>query len=430
MALAYGVEPDDRRAVRVAVRKDVVDEVLVQAAEPGLVSEDVGKWPANELRAGLADAVGECHEHPVDDQVQVDAASGLRFGSEAASSVEMHLDQLRHPLEVHADPFDGSLLRLLGERPVEDRREPESGGEWRPQIVRELPGEEEQLGLSLPERFDLRFQLRDSPGRLFRQVFAPRRQNVTRHATKTTLCRRRRARKGVRVRRLHWLLSVVVLVAAVGIVPPNAVAACHRFEIAVDPATVTEGGEVTITVSRDAAVNPSRVDVSSVDGSARAGEDYPAVERTVEFTAQTAISFAVATTDDSASESGETFKLHLSNPGGCAVNPNFSVGPDAQVTINDNDDTTTTTEASSTTTATSSPPTTAGEDTSSTSSTDTTESSDTTEADDVDDTVAAVEDEDDGGSGSGAAVAFAIIGVLLALGGGAGYALYRRRSAA
>src|SRR5688500_15192508 len=73
-----------------------------------------------------------------------------------------------------------------------------------------------------------------------------------------------------------------------------ALAACHAFTIAVSPASVAEGGTVTVTVTRDAGVNPSNVDVSSINETAQAGSDYPAVQRTVSFTTETQQTFTVA----------------------------------------------------------------------------------------------------------------------------------------
>lgn len=106
-------------------------------------------------------------------------------------------------------------------------------------------------------------------------------------------------------------------------------------------------------MSRDAAVGPSQIDVETIDGTARGGTDYDAVaRRTIAFTNETTQTFAIQTKDDSEPESAETFRIHLSNPGGCTVNPNFSVGPDATVTIAANDEATgpTTTRGSAATT--------------------------------------------------------------------------------
>ncbi len=135
------------------------------------------------------------------------------------------------------------------------------------------------------------------------------------------------------------LLAVVAGAAWIGLDTQAAIAACHAFEITADPATVAEGAAVRVTVSRDAAVGPSQIDVETIDGTARGGADYDAVaRRTIAFTNETSQTFPVQTKDDSDRESAETFRLHLSNPGGCAVNPNFRVGPDVIVTISANDE--------------------------------------------------------------------------------------------
>lgn len=118
---------------------------------------------------------------------------------------------------------------------------------------------------------------------------------------------------------------------------PGALAACHAFAVSVNPAQSAEGTTVTVTVSRDGAVNPSQIDVATVDGTAKGGEDYTPLKKTVSFTTDLSQTFPVPLTDDSAVEGSETFKVHLSNPGGCQINTNYSVGPDANVTILDND---------------------------------------------------------------------------------------------
>lgn len=218
-----------------------------------------------------------------------------------------------------------------------------------------------------------------------------------------------------------------------------ALAACHAFSIAVSPASVAEGGAVTVTVTRDAGVNPSSIQVSSVNETAQAGSDFPAVQRTVSFTTETQQTFTIPVTNDTAAEPAEAFRLHLSNPGGCPINPNFVIGADARVTIPANDTappttppppppttappttvarptTTTASEATTSTTATTAEPT-------STSSSTTTvpDTTDTTSSDEQ----ALGDTEDDGGSGGMGAVAV-VVGILAV--GGLGYLLYRRRS--
>lgn len=239
-----------------------------------------------------------------------------------------------------------------------------------------------------------------------------------------------------------WKLVVAatVVVGATVAWQQPALAACHAFEIAVSPATVAEGGTVTVTVTRDAGLNPSSIQVSSVDESAQAGSDYPAVQRTISFAGETQQTFTIAVTDDTAPEADEAFRLHLSNPGGCPVNTRFVIGPDARVIIAANDapppttappstapPTTpvapTTTRATTTTTAgetTTTPP---SSTTTSVGSTTTTDAGTTTTSPDE---VALAASEDDGGGGAGAAIAALVAALALA---GAGLLLYRRRSA-
>src|SRR5690349_16768498 len=116
-------------------------------------------------------------------------------------------------------------------------------------------------------------------------------------------------------------LGAVVLAGTVAVIgAPRADAACHAFTIKVSPASVTEGAAVKVTVERDGAVNPSSIHVSSIDETATAGSDYTAVDKTVSMTNETSQSFNVATLKDQTIEQAETFRLHMSNPGGCAIN--------------------------------------------------------------------------------------------------------------
>lgn len=140
-----------------------------------------------------------------------------------------------------------------------------------------------------------------------------------------------------RVRRRRLLAVATLVAGCVTLVGRPALAACHRFSLDVSPTSVAEGGKVTVGVSRDNNVGPSNVDVSTVDGTAKAGKDYTALNRTVSFTTDTAQSFTVSTTDDSSDEPAETFRVQLSNPGGCDVNPDFSMDAPVTVTIRDND---------------------------------------------------------------------------------------------
>lgn len=220
------------------------------------------------------------------------------------------------------------------------------------------------------------------------------------------------------------LAGLVMLAAAtiVGAAPPAA-AACHSFVVEVEPATVVEGAEVTVTVRRDAGVGPSQIDVETVDGTAGGGADYePVARRTLSFSSETEQSFPVPTIDDAEGEQAETFSLHLSNPGGCAVNPNFVVGPDAVVTVSDNDAAQTTTTAPATTaTTTRASTTTVADDTSTTAatvgddaSTSTTRPTSTTL--DADEAAVAPTSDDDDGNSPAVVVVLAVLVVLVAAG--------------
>ena len=243
------------------------------------------------------------------------------------------------------------------------------------------------------------------------------------------------------MRRFGVAVALAVVGAAMFVAAPPALAACHAFTVRAEPARAAEGGKVTVTVTRDAGVNPSQIDVSTVDVTAKGGEDFPAVKRTVSFTTETQQSFDIPVTDDQATEGDETFRLHLSNPGGCAVNPNFTVGPDATVTIVANDATATT--APSPGGATTSRPTTTATTTSSATtastaveagiptSTEGTAATTTTTTEPTasdDEALSPVGDDDDGEDDDGAG-GLLIVAALLAAGavGGAGYMLYRRR---
>lgn len=219
-----------------------------------------------------------------------------------------------------------------------------------------------------------------------------------------------------------------VLAVVVGPAPP-ALAACHSFTVEAEPSSVAEGAAVTVTVRRDAGVGPSQIDIETVDGTAVGGSDYAAVaRRTVSFSSETEQSFEVATLDDPESESSETFRLHLSNPGGCTVNPNFVVGPDAEVTITDNDvpETTAVPPAStstasprttSTTTSEASPEASTSTTTAGPVDDETTTTRPTTTVTELD-AAAATSDADDDDDVPVAAVAVAVVVALAAVGGG------------
>lgn len=137
-----------------------------------------------------------------------------------------------------------------------------------------------------------------------------------------------------RVLRIALVLSMAIVA---GTASPAA-AACHAFTVSVDPAEVTEGGDVTVTVERDAAVAESSIDVSTVDGTATGGTDYEPLDETADFpdggTSQT---FTVPTMDREGSQGDRDFQVELSNPQGCEVNTDYDVGDAATVTIADSE---------------------------------------------------------------------------------------------
>src|SRR5207248_8404377 len=142
---------------------------------------------------------------------------------------------------------------------------------------------------------------------------------------------------------------------------PSALAQCQHFSVSADPQFANEGQTVTVTVSRDGAIGPSNVDVSTVDESAKAGDDYTKLSKTVSFSTDTSQTFPVPIATHSTPEGDRTFRLHLSNPGGCTVNTAYQLDGDVRVFIHANGvapPTTTTTAAPTTTTSTTRPPTT------------------------------------------------------------------------
>jgi hypothetical protein len=225
-------------------------------------------------------------------------------------------------------------------------------------------------------------------------------------------------------------LAVAVMVSMAG----PADAACHHFSVSATPNPVAEGKVLTVTVSRDAGVAPSNIDLSSIDETAKAGRDYAALNRTVSFTNEVQQSFPVAVTSHATSEPARTFRLHLSNPGGCAVNPNFVVDPDVRVTIQANgvSATTATTGPKSvattiagvraTTSPTTSVSTTASTKGPASSSEPSTTDSSTSSTSDLGQAQSASKHGD---GGSAAVVGLAVLAAIVLVGGG--FLLYRRR---
>lgn len=134
-------------------------------------------------------------------------------------------------------------------------------------------------------------------------------------------------------------MAVAVLATTTYLVwkAPNALATCHAFTVSASPETVAEGAAVTVTVKRDGQVLPSSVDVTTVNDSAKSGDDFEGGTQKVTFASGTEQSFRLSTKDDANPESNEKFKLHLSNGTGCTPGSVFTYGPDEVVTIQDND---------------------------------------------------------------------------------------------
>lgn len=191
---------------------------------------------------------------------------------------------------------------------------------------------------------------------------------------------------GKRKLQLATALGAVTLSMVLGM--PGASAACHRFSTEVSPASVQEGGTVSVVVSRDNAAADSGIRVSTVNGSATGGSDFAALNQQVNFTgSETERSLQIQITDDQASEGAETFNVHLSAPTGCAVNPNFSVAADKTVTISASDAAAATTRPAAGVTPTTAPAATTSAPASTT----------TTAPDEPTETETGGDDEDDGG---------------------------------
>jgi hypothetical protein len=74
-------------------------------------------------------------------------------------------------------------------------------------------------------------------------------------------------------------------------------------------------GKTTVTIDREGSVDTASVTISSLDGSAKAPADYPAVLDLLNFgPGETTKTVEIPVVDDGARESNETFTLKLSNP--------------------------------------------------------------------------------------------------------------------
>ncbi len=135
------------------------------------------------------------------------------------------------------------------------------------------------------------------------------------------------------------ILILLAVMGAFGVWPATpASAACHQFTFDRDAYSVSEGaGSVTITVSRDAGFASSSIRYQTVDGTAKAGQDYSARSGTLSYGAQISMSLSVPVTNDATDEPNETFRVRLHDPAGCAPNPSYDVDDPSTITIQDND---------------------------------------------------------------------------------------------
>lgn len=133
---------------------------------------------------------------------------------------------------------------------------------------------------------------------------------------------------------LATVAGVVCGLLFVTVVPASA--ACHAFTVEADPSVPDEGATVTVTIRRDADVQPSSVRVRTVDETATGGSDYTPLDERVEFTDGTEQTREIDILDDGTSEDDETFVIELSEGEGCEVNQSFTYDS-VTVTIQDDD---------------------------------------------------------------------------------------------
>jgi hypothetical protein len=134
-------------------------------------------------------------------------------------------------------------------------------------------------------------------------------------------------------------IAVLLFGLTLLVMAPPADAACHAFTVTAKRSPVAEGTKAEVTVERDAAVNPSSVEITTVNGTAKAPGDYTATKQTVNFTNETSRTVTIPTREDTVHESAEQFTVELveGSGGGCQVNQNFSYGSPAKFTISDDD---------------------------------------------------------------------------------------------
>src|SRR5438270_12893081 len=109
------------------------------------------------------------------------------------------------------------------------------------------------------------------------------------------MVRNRRNRWWQRALGLGGLLAGVIVVNSA-----PALAMCHAFTVTANPASVSEGGKVLVTVSRDGNQLASSIHLSTIDETAKAGTDYVALNQTVAFPANGAVQkqYTLSTLDD------------------------------------------------------------------------------------------------------------------------------------
>ena len=186
--------------------------------------------------------------------------------------------------------------------------------------------------------FELRFS-EDFPGRLDYRVLRDA-------AFRVENGRVREAKRATRGQNRRWTITVrptsfedVVVTLPAGAVTTeggralsNTVAATVRGPalLSVAGARVEEGAgaalEFAVSLSRAAAA-PVTVDYETVDGTAKAGEDYAAASGTLTFAVgETGKTVSVAVLDDAHDEGEETMRLRLSNATGARIVDRVAVG--------------------------------------------------------------------------------------------------------
>ncbi|MEX2555746.1 MAG: Calx-beta domain-containing protein [Actinomycetota bacterium] len=138
--------------------------------------------------------------------------------------------------------------------------------------------------------------------------------------------------------RRRWILPVLAAAVVFALPILSATAGCHAFSFTETTYTVNEQAEsVTLTVERDNNVADSSVKFHTVDGTAKAPQDYSQDSGTLEYTGQDLQKqFQINIVDDASDEQNEVFTVDLDGGSGCgAVNFQYDT---ATVRILDNDE--------------------------------------------------------------------------------------------